>query len=348
MNNTLPSYLEITDNVENVIIDILNKNSYSQLFILVDENTEKHCYPLIKNNLVKAHRIKIKSGESNKTLATCSIIWQALTDLGADRKAILINLGGGVIGDMGGFCASTYKRGIDFINIPTTLLSQVDASIGGKLGVDFGGYKNHIGLFNLPKKVIIDTAFLATLPQNQIKSGFAEMLKHACINNIEQLDQMAKIDIHNFDWKSLIESSIAIKNAIVESDPFEKGNRKFLNFGHTIGHAVETYFLNNNIPILHGEAVALGMITEGYLSSKLLGLPIPQRDKLIKIIDTYFNRINIPLNGMEEILNNVEQDKKNEGSSIQAVLLSQLGKAKHSITISKIEIEESLNFYNTK
>jgi len=348
MANTLPPYLEITDNSGNSLIDFLNKSAYSQLFILVDENTKTHCFPLVKNELKAVHTIEIKSGESNKTLAACSKIWQVLTDARADRNAVLINLGGGVIGDMGGFCASTYKRGIDFVNIPTTLLSQVDASIGGKLGVDFGGFKNHIGLFKLPKKVIIDAAFLATLPQNQIRSGFAEILKHACINDVNHLSQLTTIDINNYDWKHLIESSIAIKNAIVESDPFEKGNRKFLNFGHTIGHAVETYFLNNSLPILHGEAVALGMITEGYLSSKLLGLQIEERDKLIEIIDTYFNRINIPENGMKEILNNIEQDKKNEGNSIQAVLLSQLGKAEHSITISKKEIEESLKFYATK
>lgn len=348
MAKKLPKYIEITENSKQYFDHFLIDNSYSQLFVLMDENTKNHCFPILKNTLKNANLIEIKSGEKNKTLATCTLIWEALTNANADRNALLINLGGGVIGDMGGFCASTYKRGIDFINIPTTLLSQVDASIGGKLGIDFNGFKNHIGLFNLPKKVIVDPIFLETLPLNQLKSGFAEMLKHGFIDDETHLKELSSLNIKDCDWLPYIKRSIAIKNKIVVSDPLEKNERKLLNFGHTIGHAVESYFLNNNLPILHGEAVAMGMITEAHLSSKFLNFDEDEKNRLIKIIDIYFDRVNIPKDAMKEILENLEQDKKNEGAKIQSVLLSAISKAQHSINITKNNVQDALNFYATK
>lgn len=348
MSITLPNYIEITQNSKQYIASFLEDNSYSQIFVLIDENTKKYCLPLLDKLAVNSILIEVKSGEKNKTLATCSLIWEALTKANADRNSVLLNLGGGVIGDMGGFCASTYKRGIDFINIPTTLLSQVDASIGGKLGIDFNGFKNHIGLFNLPIKVIVDPVFLKTLPKDQLRSGFAEMLKHGFINDANHLNELAAINIVDCNWLPYIKRSIAIKNEIVISDPLEKNQRKVLNFGHTVGHAVESYFLNNNLCILHGEAVAIGMIAEAHLSTKYLNFEEEEKNKLIKIIDTYFDRIDIPRNGMKEILGNLEQDKKNEGEKIQTVLLSAVSKAQHSINITKNDVEESLLFYASK
>ncbi len=348
MELNLPNYIEITNNTEQYIDTFLTTNSYSTLFILMDENTKEKCLPIIKESVPKAIFIEIKSGEQHKTLETCSLIWQAFTDANADRNALLINLGGGVIGDMGGFCASTYKRGIDFINVPTTLLSQVDASVGGKLGIDFNGLKNHIGLFKLPTKVIIDPIFLETLPLNQKVSGFAEMLKHGFIKDNKHLKELAQLDIKTTDWLPNITKSVAIKNAIVTADPLEKNERKYLNFGHTIGHAAETYFLNNGLPILHGEAVAIGMITEAFLSQQKMELSSDETTHLIKIIDRYFERRQIPVNGMEEILSNLDQDKKNIDSKIQAVLLTEIGKAEHSVEITKNEVKEALAFYNAK
>ena len=233
----------------------LATNKYTQVFILVDENTLEHCLPLLPN--FDYQIIKIESGERNKNIETCQKIWQNLLNNNADRKALLINLGGGVISDMGGFCASTYKRGIDFINIPTTLLAMVDATIGGKTGIDFGFQKNMIGLFSLAKTVLIDATFLKTLNYRQIKSGKAEMLKHGLIANEQHFTQIISSAIPNLD---LIKASIAIKQEIVSTDPFEKGIRKSLNFGHTLGHALEAYYLANNLDILHGEAIAQGMI----------------------------------------------------------------------------------------
>ncbi len=345
---TLPDYIEITNNSKESLANFLEEKSYSKIFVLVDENTKSYCLPLFLTELNDAVEIEIKSGETHKTLDTSSFISKAYTKENTYRNALLINLGGGVIGDMGGFCASTYKRGIDFINIPTTLLSQVDASIGGKLGIDFNGFKNHIGLFNLPTKVFIDPVFLITLPQNQIRSGFAEMLKHGFIKDKNHLSQLASLDISSCDWLPLIKKSIEVKNEIVTSDPFEKDERKLLNFGHTIGHAVESYFITNKIPILHGEAVAIGMITEGYLSLKMLNLSKDESHQLIKTVDSFFERVQVPESGVKEILENLEQDKKNENAKIKCVLINQIGNAQHSIEISKEQVSESIHFYNTK
>ena len=345
MAQSLPNYLELTETSGIAISRFLKKSTYSKVFVLVDENTGHYCLPLVEEYLGNYQKIEIRSGEVNKTLETCSTIWQALTDAEADRNALMINLGGGVIGDMGGFCASTYKRGIDFVNIPTTLLSQVDASIGGKLGVDFNGFKNHIGIFKLPNKVIVDPWFLKTLPKNELRSGVAEMIKHAFIRDINHVRQLENINLEEADWMPLIEKSILIKNTIVEADPLEKGERKLLNFGHTVGHAIESYFLEKGNPILHGEAVAAGMVAELYLSEKRTGLSTSDRTKLIESIDRLFERVEIPEADWEIIFTNLEQDKKNKGKTIEAVLLAQPGEAQHSIAISKEDVREALVFY---
>ena len=220
----------------------LAQNAYDKIAVLVDEHTNKHCFPLIASLLPKGSiKIQIKSGEEHKTIATCEKVWEALTRANMDRHGLMINLGGGVIGDLGGFCASTYKRGIDFIQIPTTLLAQVDASVGGKLGIDFHGLKNHIGVFQLPKTVLIDPAFIQSLPERQQRSGFAEIIKHCLIRDGHMWDQISHLSFEEADLAKLIAHSVAIKQAVVEEDPKEKGLRKILNFGHTLGHAIETY-----------------------------------------------------------------------------------------------------------
>lgn len=250
----------------------ISNYNYSKLFILVDETTNEFCLPKLLPLLeveIPIEIIEIEAGEEMKNISTCVEIWSILADLGADRKSALLNLGGGVITDLGGFVASTFKRGIDFINIPTTLLGMVDAAIGGKNGVDLGALKNQIGVINAPKLVLIDTDFLETLPQNHMKSGLAEMLKHGLIFDKTYWNQFKDLKDLNFDdLDQLIHRSVEIKNEIVCQDPTETGVRKALNFGHTLGHAIESHFLETPTLLLHGEAIAIGMVLESYISRK--------------------------------------------------------------------------------
>ncbi len=324
-----------------------SNNNYAQVAVLVDENTKRYCLPIIKDILPKKHHlINIKSGEEHKHLQTCSFIWNELTNKNFDRNALFINLGGGVIGDMGGFCASTYKRGIDFIQIPTTLLSQVDASVGGKLGIDFNGFKNHIGVFQLPKEVFIDTLFLNTLPEKEIRSGFAEVIKHCLIADAEVWNVIRKKDLSNQNWKELVTHSVKIKEDITLQDPKEKGLRKILNFGHTIGHAIESYCLSQpKRKVLHGEAVAAGMICETYLSVKKGKLPESSLEEIEEFIFPVFGKIKIKQEETEEIAKLALQDKKNSGGKINCILLANIGIPLIDQPVSLKEIKESLEFY---
>lgn len=325
----------------------LSSNNYSRIIVLVDEKTNKYCFPAIKDSLPTNYlKIQIKSGEQNKNLQTCEQIWMALTKANVDRHALLINLGGGVIGDMGGFCASTYKRGIDFIQIPTTLLSQVDASVGGKLGIDFYGFKNHIGVFQLPKTVLVDPAFTTTLSEAEKRSGFAEIIKHCLIRDIEQWNLIKKQEWYENDFAKLIEHSIEIKKKVVEEDPKEKGLRKILNFGHTLGHAIETFLLDKGKrKILHGEAVAIGMIVEAYLAYKR-GLIAQQEleDIEIYLFETY-GKVYISSNEIDEIVALTLQDKKNKGKEVLFSLLTGIGDCGYDIPVSKKEMQEAMEFY---
>ena len=258
------------------LADFVKKGNYSHFFILTDENTAEHCLPLVKEklgDLTNYDLIEINAGEESKDIDFCIGIWKLLIDFGADRKSLLINLGGGVISDLGGFAASTFKRGIDFIHVPTTLLSQVDASVGGKTGIDIDSIKNIVGTFTQPKAVFIHDEFLNTLPERQILSGLAEMLKHGLICDADYWNQLKNSDLTK-PAAELIYRSVEIKNEVVIEDPKETGIRKSLNFGHTVGHAVETYSLvNENVESLsHGEAIAIGMICEAWLSHKKSGL----------------------------------------------------------------------------
>lgn len=321
-------------------------SSYSQVAVLVDENTGDLCYPLIKDFLPKHQLIEIQSGEEHKNLETCQEIWTQFTEKQFDRHAVLINLGGGVIGDMGGFCAATYKRGIDFIQIPTTLLAQVDASVGGKLGIDFQGFKNHIGLFRIPNKVMIAPIFLKTLPDRELRSGFAEVIKHALIYDQAHWQALKSKKLVEQDWVSIIPHSVAIKDQVVQQDPTEKHLRKILNFGHTIGHAVETFFLDKRYrKLLHGEAIAIGMIAEAYLSKQNGFIDQETYSVITQYILQVFGKVHITAEEVKQLVGNALQDKKNENGVILASLLEQVGKANYNQKITLDAIEEALLHY---
>ncbi len=328
--------------------NLLGQLNFSGLFLLVDSNTEVHCLPLIEKSLPEGTLIfSVNPGESNKTLSTCMEIWNAMTNAQLDRKALMINLGGGVLGDMGGFCASIYKRGIRFINVPTTLLSQVDASVGGKLGVDFEGLKNHLGVFNEPENVLISPNFLNTLPENELRSGFAEIIKHGLIRDKDYFESLDFLNWKNSDWKSLIQTSVSIKTEVVESDPKEAGLRKILNFGHTIGHAFETFYLDGEKHLLHGEAIAAGMICEAWLSHLKLGLTESELSQIVKAFLTVFGKIEIADSEINPILEFCLQDKKNEGNSLLFSLLDSIGSCQYNIPISRREIQQAISYYQS-
>ena len=295
-------------------------NSYNQLAILVDENTKKDCLPIfLKATNIDAIIVEISSGEEHKNLEKCQLIWNALSSHNFDRNSLLINLGGGVISDMGGFAASTYKRGIDFIQIPTSLLAMVDASVGGKLGVDFAYLKNQIGVFNNPKAVLINTVFLKSLPKNQLLSGFAEVVKHALIADKCYWKEIKTTPLEKMNWESIILQSIVIKNNIVTQDPLDKGERKKLNFGHTFGHAIESFYLKLGNPILHGEAISLGMILESNLSK----INKEEKNEITSFISNTFSIPKKP--PLRALLEWMKSDKKNRKEKINFTLLNGVG-----------------------
>ena len=338
---------EITRDIRQSLTNYLEGKKYSKIAVLVDENTQEHCLHKIIDALPEHYLIKILSGEENKHLGTCEEIWLALTEASFDRKALMINLGGGVIGDMGGFAASAYKRGFDFINIPTTLLSQVDASVGGKLGVDFHGFKNHIGFFKEPKTVLIDCDFFDTLPKNELRSGFAEVIKHGLIYDKSYWEKVTRTDPFDADLTELVRHSIDIKKKVVTADPFESGLRKILNFGHTIGHAVESYFLEKpKQKLLHGEAIAVGMICEAYLSKKLTGLTASELQQITDYLIRIYKPASIDSSLFEDILKLTFQDKKNEGGVVQFSLLKSIGDCTINVPISNADMVDSLFFFN--
>ena len=329
------------------LTNFLNANSYTNIQVLVDEKTFRYCYPAIQKILPKHNLVKIKSGEQQKHLGTCQTIWESMTNYELDRHALMINLGGGVIGDMGGFCAATYKRGIDFIQIPTTLLSQVDASVGGKLGVDFQGLKNHIGIFQIPKTVLIDADFLNTLSFSEKRSGFAEIIKHCLIMDADKWNIIRRKDFEEQDFNDLIAHSVAIKQRIVEADPTEKGLRKILNFGHTLGHAIETYFLGKpKLHLLHGEAIAAGMICEAFISFKRGMIDQKTLENIEEFIFSIYGKATIKDSDFEEIITLTAQDKKNKGKEIRFSLLEGAGKCIYDIPVSCIEMRLALQYYH--
>lgn len=342
MKADLPSYIHITDDVSSKLQSIIKSLNPDKVGLMVDENTRQHC--LNKISLPSDLIIEIKSGEIHKNLTTCSAIWNELTINAFTRKSVLINLGGGVIGDMGGFAASTYKRGITFINVPTTLLSQVDASIGGKLGIDFEGLKNHIGVFNNPQAVIVDPVFLETLPKRELLSGYAEVIKHALIWDATQWESLCTSDFDSFLWKDIIEKSIRIKGSVVTSDPYEKGVRKILNFGHTLGHAIESYLLEGENRLLHGEAIAIGMILESHLSMQLNMLTLEEYEKIKSYIRSCYS-LPKELPAYEKLFAIMQQDKKNSNKEINFSLIEKIGKCSYDINVTPSQIMSSMAAY---
>lgn len=323
--------------------------AYSKIFVLVDQNTKRCCLPTLTKalNNFDLNIIQIQAGEQHKNIQTCQLIWNALMEQQADRKSVLINLGGGVIGDMGGFCASTFKRGLDFIQIPTTLLAQVDASIGGKLGIDFSTVKNSIGLFKNPTAVYLFPLFFKTLPREELYSGYAEVIKHGLIKDKAYFTQLLNhVSLDELDWSFVIKHSLLIKKTIVEQDPFEQNIRKSLNFGHTIGHAIESLSWETNHPLLHGEAIAIGMITESYLSKCILGLSDNELNQITQYLSQLYPKYNLNQFDLEKILKLIQQDKKNEHQQTCFTLLEQIGAFKINIHASETLIGEALNYYN--
>ena len=340
----IPNHIKI-GNAGKILSQYICENNFSKIGFLSDNNSSKYCLNrILENHKFDYHTITIEEGEENKSLSTCEKVWEELINLKFDRNSLLINVGGGVICDLGGFVASTYMRGIDFINIPTTLLSQVDASVGGKLGVDFQNLKNIIGVFREPSSVIIDTIFLQTLSERELRSGFAEVIKHCLIRDRAMFDKISKTEWNDSDWDEVVQHSINIKSEVVSNDLKESGLRKILNFGHTIGHAIETTYLDKKNKLLHGEAIAIGMICEAFISNQ--HKKINKHD--LEIITKYILRVyDLPkLDFFNTIIKNTYHDKKNISQNIRSSLLVGIGSCDYDITIEPDLINDSLEYYN--
>lgn len=333
------------------IANTLKINSFSKVFILTDSNTEQHCLPYFYSKIALEHTSELlvmTAGEEYKNISTCVHLWNELSEKGADRDSLLINLGGGVVTDTGGFIASTYRRGIEFLNIPTSLLAMVDASVGGKNGVDLGHLKNQIGTIRNPLLVLIDTQFLNTLSAAEITSGYSEMLKHGLIYSEEYWKELRKFSIS--DPKSaarLIWASIQIKNEVVTEDPLEKGRRKTLNYGHTLGHAIESYCLSSKEKntLLHGEAIAIGMILATYISNKVCEFPEQKLDMVTSTFRKHFPKVHFTKNDIESIIDLLKYDKKNSHGAINFVLLEDFGKHRINCRVENELIYEAFNYY---
>lgn len=340
----LPENIRFTSDPVKTLCSFLEKGKYTKAIILLDEQTKTHCYPILQG-LPPHEVIVIPEGEENKNLRSCEVIWQRMTDLHIDRHAVMIVVGGGVLGDMGGFCAATYKRGIDFVLVPTTLLAQVDASIGGKLGIDFNNYKNHIGVFQQPVFTLLFSGFLSTLPFAELRSGFAEVIKHILISDKKLWDEIKNLPLEKQSWDKLIKHSVEFKAGIITKDPREKGVRKILNAGHTIGHALETYFINIKQRILHGEAIAVGLIAEGFIALNAGELSESELSQVVTFIKSIYGTVEITNDQIEEIAKLALQDKKNKNNRILCVLQKGIGGATWDNEISIENLEKALEFY---
>lgn len=335
------------------LIKHLEMTNYSKIFILVDQHTHKACLEEFSKHLphnISFQHLEIPAGEHAKTIDTCQWVWNELSRCDADRKSLMINLGGGVVTDLGAFVASTFKRGIAFINVPTSLLAMVDASVGGKTGVDLGNLKNQIGTISLPHMVLVDTLFLKTLPDAHFRSGLAEMLKHGLITDKaywRDVISSVATDFKTID--TLIYQSVQIKNDVVTKDPFENGLRKTLNYGHTLGHAIESYFLNhpNKQELLHGEAIAIGMVLETYISQKLTNFPAQETLEVKSAFSNIYGKVEFNNDDITAIIDLLKFDKKNSHGNINFVLLEDYGKAKLDQKVSNELILEAFEYYNS-
>lgn len=324
--------------------------SNSKIIVLVDENTNQYCFQTLQFHvdcLKDVEIIEVPSGESTKSLEICNQLWTILSEYNINRTDLLINLGGGVISDLGGFISSTYKRGISFLNIPTSLLSIVDASIGGKVGVDFNGLKNQIGSFVNPSAVFIIPSLLDTLPKRDLINGFAEVIKHALISDVQYFLDLKHHDFYNLiNINDIILKSIHIKNNIVLKDPYEKGIRKLLNFGHTIGHAIESHMLIKSLDVFHGEAIAIGICAESYISFKLDMITLDNLNNITELILKYFEPIVIDSEEFSSLLSLMSKDKKNNSDGINFTLLTSIGSSSYNNYIKPDLIIDSLHFIN--
>ena len=339
----------ISEQLEQVLATEIAECKADRIFILTDETTHRLCLPVVQDYecIRGAQEITIPAGDTNKTLESVTHVWSELQRMGATRHSLLINLGGGMVTDLGAFAASTFKRGISIINIPTTLLSMVDASVGGKTGFNFGGLKNEIGVFNNANCVILDTAFLKTMDEENILSGYAEMLKHGLISTEEHWAELMNFDIDNPDLRELgllVAKSVKVKEHIVMEDPTEKGIRKALNLGHTVGHAFESLALQRQ-PVLHGYAVAWGLVCELYLSVAKTGFPVEKMRQMTRFIFEHYGRMPITCDDYPTLLELMTHDKKNTGRDINFTLLGGIGDIRINQTATKEEIEEALDFY---
>ena len=333
------------------LADYVKEKKYSKIFVLSDTHTHECCvYTFLQKFPFEVEIIEVEAGEEHKNLDTCLSLWQTLSDLEADRKSLLINVGGGVVTDMGGFVASTFKRGIDFINVPTTLLAMVDASIGGKTGVDLGVLKNQIGVINNPQLLLIDVNYLATLPKEEFRSGLAEMFKHGLIQSPAYWEKMKQLSaLTTDDLEEIIYESVVIKHQVVKQDPKEQGLRKILNFGHTLGHAIESYCLaHRSKRLLHGEAVAIGMILAAFLSHKLLHFPWEKTVEIKRVLLDYFPQEDFSVQEIAAIQELLKYDKKNAYGHVYFVLLEAIGQPKWNIEVEEALIEQAFAYYSEK
>ena len=340
----------ISENLERDIVSAISECQHDRIFVLTDETTQQLCWPKIKNfkALKDCTPIIIKATDTHKNLDTLSQVWQALSSGGATRHSLMINLGGGMVTDLGGFAASTFKRGIDFINIPTTLLAMVDASVGGKTGINFGGLKNEIGVFSDSRFVIINTQFLDTLDHDNICSGYAEMLKHGLISDERTWAELVTFNLDNPDLNQLqrmVAESIKVKERIVETDPHEHGIRKALNLGHTMGHAFESFAMRRGTPILHGYAVAYGLISELYMSARKTAFPTDRMHQTVRFIRENYGTLNITCDDYPTLIELMHHDKKNTAGIINFTLLGNVGDIRINQTATEEEIKEALDFF---
>ena len=344
-----PQKVILSENLRQSLTEAIGEVRHDRLFVLCDETTREVCLPVVADFecMQEAQLITIPAGDTNKGLESVSHVWSLLQRMGATRHSLMVNLGGGMVTDLGGFAASTFKRGISFINIPTTLLAMVDASVGGKTGVNFGGLKNEIGVFNNANSVILDTLFLRTLDEENVLSGYAEMLKHGLISEQKMLAELLTFDIEKPDLdqlKAMLAQSVAVKQRIVTEDPTEQGLRKALNLGHTAGHAFESLALERK-PVLHGYAVAWGLVVELYLCCAKTGFPTDKMRQTVSFIHEHYGKMTITCDDYPRLLELMHHDKKNVGSAINFTLLGDIGDIRINQTATEDEIKEALDFF---
>lgn len=339
-----------TNDLDTALNNILDAVQYNKLFVITDSNTQKCVLPRLKTNkhIANAVNVNIEAGDVNKNIDSLVSVWKQIGENGGTRKSVVVNLGGGVITDLGGFAASTFKRGIRFVNVPTTLLSAVDAAVGGKTGINFGGLKNEIGVFNEATDVVISTAFFDTLPQDELKSGFAEMLKHGLLKGENEYNSLIDYDFAKNDLTELLqllEDSVNVKAEIVRIDPHEKGLRRALNLGHTVGHAFESLAMARKSPIPHGYAVAWGLVVEIILSRLLCEFESEKMYNLAKFVYENYGSFKITCDDYAELLQYMSHDKKSQQGEINCTLLSAPGEIKIDQIISQDDMQIALDIY---